>query len=78
MRPCLNLHRNFLSEVSTRPNENKMSCRERGRAWLRLTESWETWAYAGQGVGCIAWLDLSKLIGENANKELIQCEAILR
>jgi hypothetical protein len=40
-------------------NETKMSCRERGRAWLLVDDGWlfKAGYYDGAGVGPILWLD---------------------
>ncbi len=45
-----------------RPNENKMSCRERGRAWQRVEREviTENEVVRRLAVSSIAWLRLSK------------------
>ncbi len=62
------------------PNENKLSCGERKRAWLRVERfsSCENWAVRRLAVGCSDWLGVTSLLVEWCTRRLchIECGAL--
>src|SRR6266403_2852995 len=68
----------YLGVVLFSANENKISRRWRGRAGRGEVglESWKAWSYAGQWLGCIAWLGLrvaADVIADQKSVDTLRC-----